>query len=154
MLEPCGRILQCSYIQIFDFIGATAHTKRLRRVGFIPNRAIIAKELANLLNALSHPHRVRIVEELRDRELDVNSIQEILGISHSAVSQNLSVLRAHHLVRERRDGRRVIYALVAPALAAWLMGGLQFLQGQLMDAQNLRAVAEQVKDIWGGPSGG
>jgi len=123
-------------------------------VGPIPNRAIIAKELASLLNALSHPHRVRIVEELRDRELDVNSIQEILGISHSAVSQNLSVLRAHHLVRERRDGRRVIYALVAPPLAAWLMGGLQFLEGQLVDAENLRAVAEQVKDIWGGPSGG
>lgn len=120
----------------------------------MPSRVIIAKELADLFNALSHPHRVRIVEELRDRELDVNSIQEILGISHSAVSQNLSVLRAHHLVRERRDGRRVIYSLVAPPLAAWLMGGLQFLQGQLMDAEKLRAVAEQVKDIWSAPSGG
>ncbi|HEY3441550.1 MAG TPA: hypothetical protein VGK29_12385 [Paludibaculum sp.] len=65
----------------------------------------------------------------------------------------MSVLWAHHLVRERRDGRRVIYALVAPALAVWLMGGLEFLQGQLMDAENLRAMAEQVKDIWGAPTG-
>lgn len=47
----------------------------------------------------------------------------------------------------------MIYALVAPALAVWLMGGLEFLQGQLMDAENLRAMAEQVKDIWGAPTG-
>lgn len=97
---------------------------------------------------------MRIIEELRDRELDVNSLQQILGISHSAVSQNLAVLRSHHLVRERREGRRVIYSLPAPALAAWLMNGIQFLEGQLTDTEKMRSVVEDVKDLWGSPTGG
>lgn len=114
----------------------------------------IAKELAGLLNALSHPHRVRIVEELRDRELDVNSLQEILGISHSSVSQNLAVLRSQRLVRERRDGRHVFYSLTAPALAGWLRDGLQFLEGRLAETDRMRNEVESVKDIWGAPTGG
>ena len=120
----------------------------------MPARVHIAKELANLLHALSHPHRVRIVEELRDRELDVNSIQQILGISHSSVSQNLSVLRSQRLVRERREGRRVIYSLAAPALAAWLVDGLQFLESHVTETEKLRTEVEIVRDIWGSPSGG
>ncbi len=110
--------------------------------------------MATLLNALSHPHRVRIIEELRDRELDVNAIQRILGITHSSVSQNLAILRAQHLVRERREGRRVVYSLPAPALAVWLMDGLQFLEGRLTDVEKLRSEVASVKDLWTSPSGG
>lgn len=96
---------------------------------------------------------MRIVEELRDRELDVNSIQQILGISHSGVSQNLAVLRAQHLVRERREGRRVIYSLATPALAAWLAEGLQFLESHLVETEKLRTEVENVKGIWNSPTG-
>ncbi len=85
--------------------------------------------------------------------MDVNSLQQILGISHSAVSQNLAVLRSHHLVRERRDGRRVIYSLPAPALAGWLMDGIQFLEGQLTDTEKMRSVVDDVRDLWGSPTG-
>ena len=97
---------------------------------------------------------MRIIEELRDRELDVNSIQEILGISHSGVSQNLAVLRSQHLVRERREGRRVIYSLTAPALATWLMDGLQFLESHLTETEKMRTDVASARDIWGSPTGG
>ena len=114
----------------------------------IPQRAIVAKELANLLGALGHPHRIRIIEELRGRELDVNSLQETLGISHSSVSQNLSVLRSYRLVQERRAGRRVIYTLRQPALADWLLSGLVFLEGDISFSQEIRTAVERVRSIW------
>ena len=114
----------------------------------IPARALVSKELANLLNALSHPHRIRIIEELRGRELDVNSLQSILGISHSAVSQNLAILRSHRLVHERREGRRVIYSLSDNALAEWLTAGLRFLEADLGD---VRSAVATVRTMWSEP---
>lgn len=114
-----------------------------------PQRAIIARELAELLGALSHPHRIRIVEELKSGELDVNSLQRILEISHSGVSQNLAVLRAHRLVRERRDGRRVIYSLSDARLAEWLLEGLKFLEGEIEQSELMRNAVETVRGIWG-----
>jgi predicted transcriptional regulator len=72
------------------------------------------------LEAFSHAHRIRISAELRGRELDVNALQPILGISHAGVSQNLSVPRARRLVQERRAGRRVIDSLARQELAEWI----------------------------------
>ncbi len=115
-----------------------------------PARAKVAKELAGLLAALAHPHRVRIVEELRGRELDVNSIQQILGISHSGVSQNLAVLRNHKLVRERRDGRHVYYSLTTPSLPDWLLEGLVYLEQGLSELDRMRADVGLAREAWGG----
>jgi DNA-binding transcriptional ArsR family regulator len=114
----------------------------------MPARAIIAKELAALLSALAHPHRIRIVEELGRGEMDVNSLQQELGISHSGVSQNLAILRAHRLVVERREGRHVIYRLAQPELASWLLGGLDFLEQELTAGEHLREILESVRDRW------
>jgi DNA-binding transcriptional ArsR family regulator len=111
---------------------------------------LVARELANFLGALSHPHRIHIIEELRARELDVNSLQQILGISHSGVSQNLAVLRAHRLVLERREGRRVIYSLTQPLLADWLLGGLQFLEGEVALIEQMRGAVETARSAWQG----
>lgn len=114
----------------------------------IPDQGVVLKELANLLGALSHPHRIRIVEELREGEMDVNSLQQILGISHSSVSQNLSVLRAHRLVEERREGRRVIYRLRERRLAVWLLEGLDFIEGERAVTEQIRSAVESVRSLW------
>lgn len=78
----------------------------------------------------------------------MNSLQRVLGISHSGVSQNLSVLRAHRLVEERREGRRVIYSLRQNELAEWLRGGLLFLEGDLTHSEEMREALERVKRKW------
>lgn len=80
--------------------------------------------------------------------MDVNSIQQVMGISHSAVSQNLAVLRAHKLVRERRDGRRVIYSLAHQSLAAWLLEGLSFIQSGIERTDEMRDAVKTVKALW------
>jgi DNA-binding transcriptional ArsR family regulator len=114
----------------------------------MPSRAFVAKELASIFGILSHPDRVRIVAELGSGEKDVNSLQTSLGVSHSRVSQHLAGLRAHRVVAERRDGRRVIYHLVQPALAAWLLDGLKFVEGEIQMTEQIRQAVDEVRTIW------
>jgi DNA-binding transcriptional ArsR family regulator len=68
-------------------------------------------ELAQLFSALSHPHRIHIVQILAQGERDVNTLSELLGCTQSRVSQQLALLRARNLVHVRRDGRHAYYRL-------------------------------------------
>lgn len=79
--------------------------------------------MAELFKALGHPDRVRLVEELSDSEKDVNTLCESLGVRQARISQHLAVLRANHVVEDRKEGRHVLYRLATPALAAWLLLG-------------------------------
>ena len=114
----------------------------------MPHRVLVAKELADFLGVLSHPHRVRIVEELRDEERDVNSLQEAVGISHSGVSQHLMVLRSRRLVSERRQGRQVFYKLRQPEMASWLMEATQFIEGGTAVARELGDAIDKTRQVW------
>lgn len=114
----------------------------------MPHRALVTKELAEFLGVLSHPHRIRIIEELRDGERDVNSLQEALGISHSGVSQHLMTLRANRLVTERREGRHVYYHLRQPEIAAWLLDATRFLGVGSAEADELRKAIGKARKEW------
>ncbi|MFO1020698.1 MAG: metalloregulator ArsR/SmtB family transcription factor [Planctomycetales bacterium] len=116
----------------------------------MPHRALVVKELADFIGVLAHPHRIRIIEELRDGEHDVNSLQQALGISHSGVSQHLMVLRASRLVSERREGRRVFYHLRQPGIAAWLLEATQFLEQGTADSEELRHAIGKTRQEWAG----
>ncbi len=72
---------------------------------------MISRELAELFSVLGDPTRLRILALIRQAETSVQSLAETLGISHSAVSHQLRLLRAHRLVQNRRDGRNVLYTL-------------------------------------------
>jgi len=115
----------------------------------MPHRALVTRELAGLLSVLSHPHRIHIVEELRDAERDVNSLQAALGISHSGVSQHLMVLRSHRLVAERREGRRVFYHLRQPEIATWLVDAIRFLESDSASAAELQKAIDKTRKSWG-----
>jgi DNA-binding transcriptional ArsR family regulator len=114
----------------------------------MPHRALVYKELAEVLSVLSHPHRIRIIEELRDGEHDVNSLQAALGIRHSGVSQHLMILRATRLVSERREGRHVFYQLRQPDIANWLLEATRFLERGTDDASELRKAIGKVRKDW------
>lgn len=116
----------------------------------MPHRALVAKELADFMGVLAHPNRIRIIEELRDGEHDVNSLQEALGISHSGVSQHLMLLRANRLVSERREGRRVFYQLRQPEIAGWLLEAIRFLEKGTAEADELRKAIGKTRKEWAG----
>ena len=48
----------------------------------------------------------------------------------------------------------MIYSLTAPALATWLMDGLQFLESHLTETEKLRSDVQSVREIWSSPTGG
>ena len=66
------------------------------------DRKLAADELATFLATLGHPLRIRIIEELRGKELDVTSIYEALKEKQSKVSQQLSILRSQKMIVERK----------------------------------------------------
>lgn len=114
----------------------------------MPYRQFVAQELATLLGAVSHHDRIQIVQELAKGEQEVKLLQQKLGISHSRVSQHLSLLRSHKIVAERRVGRRVIYHLVVPELAHWLIEALQFIEFRLQRSDELLSAVETARNLW------
>ena len=67
--------------------------------------------LADLFSALSDPTRLRIISVLLDRERNVGDIAAQLEMTESAVSHQLRGLRQMKLLRSRKNGRQVYYAL-------------------------------------------
>ena len=71
---------------------------------------------ADFFKALAHPLRIRILELLVDGSKSVNEIQSCLEKEGSAVSQQLSVLRAKNMVYGTKEGKKVYYALRDPLI--------------------------------------
>jgi DNA-binding transcriptional ArsR family regulator len=85
--------------------GGTAARRQL----LMSVRAVHA--LAETFRVLGDPTRVRILDALSGGEVCVCDIASIAGISESAVSHQLRLLRGMRLVRPRRAGRMVFYSL-------------------------------------------
>lgn len=72
---------------------------------------LTAIHMADTFQALSDPTRVRIISALAQQELCVCDLAAVLGMSQSAISHQLRLLRVTGLVRHRKEGRKVYYAL-------------------------------------------
>jgi len=68
-------------------------------------------DLTELFKVLGDPSRLRIIRALGAAELCVCDLSSVLEMSQSAVSHQLAILRRARLVRSRRDGKSVFYAL-------------------------------------------
>ena len=62
-----------------------------------------------LLGALADPTRLRILLALKENELSVAELQEVLGVGQSRISNHLSLLKGVGLVRDRREGQKAFY---------------------------------------------
>ena len=71
---------------------------------------------SELCKTLANEKRQMILGALRDDELSVGQLVERTGISQANLSQHLSIMRAHRVVRARRDGARVFYSITNPKL--------------------------------------
>ncbi|GAA3345486.1 metalloregulator ArsR/SmtB family transcription factor [Deinococcus persicinus] len=75
---------------------------------------------ADFFKALAHPLRIRILELLVEGQKSVNEIQDCLEKEGSAVSQQLSVLRAKNIVYGVKEGKKVYYSLSDPMIGELL----------------------------------
>jgi ArsR family transcriptional regulator len=71
---------------------------------------------AEILNAMSHPARLEILELLRDGESCVCHIQAMLDHRQAYISQQLNILRQAGLITSRKEGLRVYYKITNPDL--------------------------------------
>ena len=89
-----------------------------RTPGLIPMGVL--EQAAAVMRVLAHPHRLRICELLLAGEVSVGKMAEHLGLPQNAVSQHLSIMRAHGVVARERNGKMAYYRVVHPS-AGWLL---------------------------------
>jgi ArsR family transcriptional regulator len=71
---------------------------------------------ADFFQALAHPTRIAIVEQLRHGELSAGVLIERLGIEQANASQHLAVLRAKNILVNRKAGNQVFYSVRDPLI--------------------------------------
>ena len=85
-------------------------------------------DLAETFRTLGDPTRVRILDALSHGELCVCDLAALVRMSESAVSHQLRLLRSLRLVRPRREGRMVFYALDDKHIITLFRTGLRHVQ--------------------------
>src|SRR5579862_2987793 len=66
---------------------------------------------SEIFQGLANPTRIAIVELLKQGELSAGKLIEKLGVEQANVSQHLAVLRAKHIVVNRKVGNQVFYSI-------------------------------------------
>ena len=79
-----------------------------------------AARAADVLKAVAHPLRLRIVALLAEGDKNVSALAEHLGVQPAIVSQQLRILRSHRLVAADRRGGLASYRLVEENLRSLL----------------------------------
>lgn len=87
----------------------------------------ISLELADFYKVFGDFSRIRILFSLLDNELYVNELADFLGMSQSAVSHQLRILRQNKLVKVRKDGKTSLYSLGDDHVYRILTQGLEHL---------------------------
>jgi ArsR family transcriptional regulator, arsenate/arsenite/antimonite-responsive transcriptional repressor len=111
------------------------------------------RELLNITRALSDENRVRILMSLRDGELCVCQIIEMLGLAPSTVSKHLSILYQACLVESRKEGRWIYYQLGGQTASPCVKDAIRWLGQHLQkdaqvveDVKRLKAICRMDKD--------
>ena len=82
---------------------ATEETASMEMAGHI--------EASALMKAMSNEARLMILCRLFDDEKSVTELEQMIGLSQSAISQHLAILRENQLVNTKRDGQSIKYSL-------------------------------------------
>ena len=72
---------------------------------------------SELLKALGHPVRLRMVEGLLSRECNVKKMVKALNLPQSTVSQHLGILRSRGIVKIRKEGVKTCYRVADVRIA-------------------------------------
>jgi DNA-binding transcriptional ArsR family regulator len=83
-----------------------------------PGQALLewekVEKAAEVLKTVAHPLRLRIIELLESREMAVNELQNLLGVSQSLTSHQLSLMKARGILKSRKNGKQVYYCVDRP----------------------------------------
>lgn len=77
-----------------------------------------AAMVTRFLKAMANPSRLLVLCQLADGEKSVGELGEAVGLSQSALSQHLAVLRREEVVKTRREGQNIYYLLASAEATA------------------------------------
>jgi DNA-binding transcriptional ArsR family regulator len=109
------------------FLFNEEHVRRARE-GMLED--VVVQEAAETFKMLANPTRVRLIRALANEELCVCDLSEVLGLSVSATSHQLQLLRKMRLVRARTQGKLVYYSLCDRFVFTMLEDCLRHMKGQ------------------------
>lgn len=66
---------------------------------------------SKLLKAMGNAKRLEILYHLLDKETNVGELEKAVGLSQSALSQHLAILRAENVVKTRRVAQTIFYSI-------------------------------------------
>ena len=86
--------------------------------------------LTEFFKMLGNPARIRILLLLMEQDANVSVLAEQLRMTPSAVSHQLNLLKSNKLVRRRRDGKMIFYALVDEHVQMVIEKGTEHIRGR------------------------
>jgi ArsR family transcriptional regulator len=89
---------------------------------------------AEFFQALAHPTRIAIIEQLREGELSAGVLTERLGVEQANASQHLAVLREKNIVVARKAGNQVFYSVRHPLIVEVLDVMRRYFHGHMTQA--------------------
>jgi DNA-binding transcriptional ArsR family regulator len=102
---------------------------------------------ADFFQALAHPTRIAIVEQLRAGELSAGELISRLGVEQANASQHLAILRAKNIIRNRKAGNQVFYTVRDPLIIKVLDVMREYFHAHLKDSlATLRAIDKAEKN--------
>lgn len=84
--------------------------------------------LADLFKCFGDGTRIRILYVLLEAEVCVCDLAKLLGMTQSAVSHQLRILKQARLIKNRRDGKTIFYSLADDHVATLLRQGTEHIQ--------------------------
>ncbi len=99
--------------------------KKIERVKKAMLNGDVIIDLSDTFRVLGDPTRMKIIYALSQSNLCVCEISEILGMSQSAISHQLRILRNMKLVKYRKEGRMVYYSLDDEHISTLFSKGLE-----------------------------
>lgn len=101
------------------------HEDAVSRVrGKLPREELL-KELADFYKVFADSTRIKILCVLLESEMCVCDLAEVLGMTQSAISHQLRVLKQMKLVKNRRDGKTVYYSLADGHIQTIISQGME-----------------------------
>ncbi len=101
------------------------HEDTVRRVlADMPEEETLS-DLAELFKVFGDTTRIRILYALFEAELCVGDIAQLLGMTQTAVSHQLRILRTNKLVKGRKDGKIVFYSLADDHVRTMIGQGME-----------------------------
>jgi len=105
------------------------------------------RDTVAVVKALADKNRLRALFALRQSELCLCQIIELLGLSPSTVSRHMSILEQARLVENRKSGRWIYYRLAGDDAAPLVREALYWVSRSLKDGKEIARDARKLKII-------